>query len=188
MPLTKVKSLGITDGAVIGADIADGSVTAAKLAAGVGGKVLQVVQGTTTTIQNTSSTSFTDVLNGASTWETSITPATSGNKILVMPTIKIGGGFGGTSESRATIITQMKIGGGSYSDFITESAQNSGSYDYGGSGILVYVYYGLTKLYTTSSTSTHTFKFRVKTEGGTISVNQGSGSNPSFLTLFEIAS
>jgi len=34
MPLTKVRTLGITDGAIVAADIADGTITAAKFAAG----------------------------------------------------------------------------------------------------------------------------------------------------------
>ena len=151
------------------------------------GQIIQVVQGTTTTSTSTSSGSFTDVLDGASTWETSITPTKAGNKILVMPTIKIGAGFGVNSEQRGTIITQMKIGAGSYADFIAEGAQNTGSYDYGGGGVGVYVFYGLTKLYTTSSTSAHTFKFRIKVSGGTTAVNQGAGDVPAFITLFEIA-
>ena len=187
MPLTKIQSLGITDGTIVNADINASAAIAGTKISGSFGKVLQVVQGTTTTSTSTSSGSFTDVLDGASTWETSITPTASGNKILVMPTIKIGAGFGVNSEQRGTIITQMKIGAGSYADFIAEGTQNTGSYDYGGGGVGVYVFYNLTKLYTTSSTSVHTFKFRIKVSGGTTIVNQGADV-PAFITLFEIAS
>ncbi len=50
MPLTKIKSLGITDG----------TITSADLAAGVGGKVLQVVNVDYSTITNSSSGTYSD--------------------------------------------------------------------------------------------------------------------------------
>ena len=58
----------------------DGSVTAADLAAGAGGKILQVVSTTKTDTASTTSTSAT-AISGLSA---SITPAASGNKILVI--------------------------------------------------------------------------------------------------------
>ena len=156
------------------------------LPAGLGGKVIQMVHDTTTTQTSTSSTSYTDVLKGGSTWETSITPTTAGNKILVMPTIKVGAGFGSNAECRSTIITQIKVGAGSYSTFIDEPAQNLGHYDYGGGGAGVggYNFYSMAKVYTTSSTDTVTIKFQVKVSGLTVSVNS-NGSN-GMITLFEI--
>jgi hypothetical protein len=70
MPLTKIKSLGITDG----------TITSADLAAGVGGKVLQVVSTTKTdTFSVAGTTSLTDI-TGLSV---SITPSSSSNKILI---------------------------------------------------------------------------------------------------------
>jgi len=87
MPLTRVRTLGITDGAIVAADIADGTITAAKLASGVGGKVLQVVQTTKTDTFTSTSTSFTDV-TGLSV---SITPSSASNKILVLAQISYGG-------------------------------------------------------------------------------------------------
>jgi hypothetical protein len=79
MPLTKIQSLGITDGAIVAADIASGAITAAKLASGVGGKVLQVVQGTTTTQTESSSATLADT-----TLTASITPSSASNKVLVI--------------------------------------------------------------------------------------------------------
>jgi hypothetical protein len=88
MPLTRIKSLGITDGTIVAGDIASGAITAAKLASGVGGKVLQVVSTTKTDRFNASSTTtFTDI-TGLSV---SITPSASANKILVICSIAGGG-------------------------------------------------------------------------------------------------
>jgi hypothetical protein len=78
MPLTRIQSLGITDGTIAAADIASGAITAAKLASGVGGKVLQVVQGTQQT--DVSSSSSTEVSTGLTA---SITPSSASNKILI---------------------------------------------------------------------------------------------------------
>jgi len=75
-PLT---SSDITDGIIVTADIADAQITSAKLASGVGGKVLQVVTGTSTDYTSTSSTGFV-----ATSLTVSITPSSSSNKILVI--------------------------------------------------------------------------------------------------------
>jgi hypothetical protein len=70
MPLTRIKSLGITDG----------TITAADFASGVGGKVLQVVSTTKTdTFSVAGTTSLVDV-TGLSV---SITPSSASNKILI---------------------------------------------------------------------------------------------------------
>ena len=83
MPLTKIQSLGITDGTIVAGDIASGAITAAKLASGVGGKVLQVITATDSTSRSTSSTSF---VTGSNTLSVSITPAASANKVFVICT------------------------------------------------------------------------------------------------------
>ncbi len=75
MPLTRIKSLGITDG----------TITAADFAAGVGGKVLQVVQGTKTDTASVTATTYTSL--GLSV---SITPSSTSSKILVLVNAKIG--------------------------------------------------------------------------------------------------
>jgi hypothetical protein len=85
MPLTKIQSLGITDGTIVAGDIASGAITAAKLASGVGGKVLQVVSSFKSDTASTSSTSFASL--GLSV---SITPSSASNKILILTDAKIG--------------------------------------------------------------------------------------------------
>ena len=66
-------------------DITDGIITTAKLAAGVGGKVLQVIQGTELGSETSiSSSSFTDAGISAS-----ITPSSTSSKILISVTFHV---------------------------------------------------------------------------------------------------
>ena len=77
--LGNVLDLGTpSDGTVTTAKLADDAVTAAKLASGVGGKILQVVQGTKTDTASLGS-GFADTGLTAS-----ITPASTSNKVLVI--------------------------------------------------------------------------------------------------------
>jgi hypothetical protein len=97
-PLT---SADITDGIITGNDIASTFNLTGKtvtLPAGTGGKVLQVVQATTATSSETSSTSF--VTTGLSA---SITPSSTSNKILVMCS------FAGGNNNGATYVELQHI-------------------------------------------------------------------------------
>jgi hypothetical protein len=86
MPLTKIQSLGITDGTIVNADINASAAIAGTKLTGVG-KVLQVVQTVKTDTFSTTSSTFTDV-TGLSV---SITPSSASNKILVLAQISYGG-------------------------------------------------------------------------------------------------
>ena len=78
MPLTKIQSLGITDGTIVNADInASAAIVSTKLS-GVG-KVLQVVSANTTSSTTNTSTNYT-----ATSLTASITPSSTSSKILVM--------------------------------------------------------------------------------------------------------
>jgi len=86
MPLTKIQSLGITDGTIVNADInASAAIAGTKLGAG---SVLQVVSTNKTDTFASSSigNSFVDV-TGLSV---SITPSSASNKILILATINHG--------------------------------------------------------------------------------------------------
>jgi hypothetical protein len=86
MPLTKIQSLGITDGTIVNADInASAAIAGTKLSGA--GKVLQVVSTAKTDTFTLSSATFTDV-TGLSV---SITPSSASNKILVLVQISYGG-------------------------------------------------------------------------------------------------
>jgi hypothetical protein len=108
MPLTKIQSLGITDGTIVNADINASAAIAGTKISGAG-KVLQVVQTHKTDSFNTSSTSFTDI-TGLSA---SITPSSASNKILVMCHIGIFMANGdGVSGAVALIRGSTNIAGG----------------------------------------------------------------------------
>lgn len=78
MPIT-INGSGTLTGISAGG-LPDGIITSAELAAGVGGKILQVVQAVKSDTFSTTSSSFTDV-TGLSA---SITPASASNKVLVI--------------------------------------------------------------------------------------------------------
>ncbi|MDA7677525.1 hypothetical protein N8561_01405 [bacterium] len=69
-------------------DLEDGIITSAKLAAGVGGKVLQVVQ---TVKTDTTSQSSASTWNDISGMSVSITPTSTSNKVLIIPDLALGG-------------------------------------------------------------------------------------------------
>jgi len=77
MPIT-INGSGTVTGISVGG-LPDGIVDSGTLASGVGGKILQVVEGSSTTEVEVTSTSLTD--SGLSA---TITPASSSNKILVL--------------------------------------------------------------------------------------------------------
>jgi hypothetical protein len=77
MPIT-INGSGTITGLNVGG-LPDGTVDADTLASGAGGKILQVVEGSSTTQVEVTSTSLTD--SGLSA---TITPASSSNKILVL--------------------------------------------------------------------------------------------------------
>jgi hypothetical protein len=81
MPLTKIQSLGITDGTIVNADInASAAIAGTKLSAGA---VLQVVNATDSTVRTTSSASYVTASN---TLSVSITPSSASNKIFIITT------------------------------------------------------------------------------------------------------
>jgi hypothetical protein len=78
MALTKIQSLGITDGTIVNDDINASAAIAGTKLTGVG-KVLQVVSANTTSSTTNTSTNYT-----ATSLTASITPSSASNKILVM--------------------------------------------------------------------------------------------------------
>ena len=173
MPLTKIQSLGITDGTIVAGDIASGAITAAKLASGVGGKVLQVVNADTGTQVNTTSTSFVDTNLTAS-----ITPSSASNKILVIINQSCG-----KNNSDVWCVFQIlrgatQIGGNPSGESIGYTANS----DYNFMGMA----YNVNFLDTPSTTSSVTYKTQFKTQGSNGARVQPDGCK-SFITLIEIA-
>ena len=84
MPLTRIKSLGITDGTITGDDINSTFNLTGKtvtLPSGTGGKVLQVITATDSTERSTTSSSYVTASN---TLSVTITPSSTSNKILIL--------------------------------------------------------------------------------------------------------
>lgn len=78
MSIVRIKSLGITDGTIVNADIATAAAIATtKLGTGA---VLQVVTATDSTSRSTTSTSY---VTGSNTLSVTITPSSASNKIFI---------------------------------------------------------------------------------------------------------
>jgi hypothetical protein len=148
--------------------VASGSIQAADLASGVGGKVLQVVTATDSTQRTTSSTTFVTASN---TLSVSITPSSSSNNVFVLVT---NGGQGDGSVGRYTIYrNSTNLGNG-----------NSGMYSSGGnegsSNTTISI------LDTPATTSTITYQVYLRSEGGNTAYSS-FGNVKASITAFEIA-
>jgi len=182
MALTKIQSLGITDGTIVNADInASAAIAGTKLSGA--GKVLQVVSTTKTDSFNSSSTSLVDI-TGLSV---SITPSSASNKILVF------GSIASNTVNGAIIHFQLVRGS-------TEIAKGTNAYTYVGT-IGTYMEGSSTNYNiannsfhfydSPSSTSSTTYKIQTKNNtGGTTYINNRGTNDSSFIstiTVVEIA-
>jgi hypothetical protein len=169
MPLTKIQSLGITDGTIVNADInASAAIDGTKLT-GVG-KVLQVVTATDSSSLSSSSASYVDTGLTAS-----ITPSSASNKILVLVSM---GTLGSDSDNNAGATIGLIRGA-------TELAYSAGL---GAHPTITFIYTaGVSFAYldSPSTTSSTTYKTQFKTSSGTGFVID-SGSIAS-IVLLEIA-
>jgi len=190
MPLTRIQSLGITDGTIVAADIASGAITSAKLASGVGGKVLQVVSTTKTDTfsANAASPSFTDV-TGLSV---SITPSSASNKILVLASYNLSANSNDFQYSRLVRdSTAVFIGDASTSRVLASNMSQENSNNTGVSASINVMF-----LDSPSTTSSTTYKIQACTTGTTVYVNRSGrdsastvsdGRFASSITVMEIA-
>ena len=135
--------------------------------AGGGGKVLQVVEGTTSTAANSSSASYADTNLTAT-----ITPSAATSKVLVIVS------QGGCGKSAANLYMNLRLMRGA-----TQIAINQNFYT--GTSIEQKNEVSMLKLDSPSTTSATTYKtqFNSVTGAGTISVN---GDSDSSIVLMEI--
>ena len=164
-----------SDTTVTTAKIADGAVTAAKLASGTGGKVLQVVSATISTTASSTSASYADTGLTAS-----ITPSSTSNKILVLIQQN------GVAKQSANTAVNIKILRDSTEIGGTDAGKNIGytsstAHNFIGNG------FSCSVLDAPSSTSALTYKTQfLNTNGaGTVYVQVDSGT--SYITLMEIS-
>jgi|LakMenE01Jun11ns_1017448.scaffolds.fasta_scaffold9452538_2 hypothetical protein len=118
MPLTRIQSLGITDGTIVNADInANAAIAGTKLSGA--GKLLQVVTGTYTSSGSSTSSSFVDTGAGAF----SITPTSASSKILVDFGCSPHANTSSASNTsmRGVFTIYRDINGGGYSNLATST-------------------------------------------------------------------
>jgi hypothetical protein len=173
MPLTKIQSLGITDGTIAAADIASGAITAAKLAAGVGGKVLQVVSSSVTVNDTTTSDTFQ-----TSSLSASITPSSTSNKVFVIVSSRAGCSIGDRGPRYAIFRGSTNI---------TGSTSTEGMSVFQANGQTIQPL-SITVLDSPSTTSSTTYSLRWRAQDGTSETNYcNSATGKSTITLLEIA-
>jgi len=166
----------ITDGSVVAADLAstlDLSGKTVTLPAGVGGKILQVVQGLHTTQFTTTSGTYVDVTG----FNATITPTSASSKILVMVTAL----SGHNAAAQAVGIRLLRD-----STEITLLA-SSGGY-LAGATFLNEIGFGTNYLDSPATTSAVTYKIQMLSSvaGNTVYMSSGS-TTQSTITLMEIA-
>jgi hypothetical protein len=167
MPLTKIQSLGITDGTIVNADInASAAIAGTKLSGA--GKVLQVVQNTFTSsgapsLTATSFTAFDSVT-------ASITPSSASNKVLILLATNVYAPSGGTLF---LTIAKGSTNLGGTKGFSQKSTANWGS------ATMVY-------LDSPSTTSSTTYNLYARVDSGEGFMYGDSGS-VNTITLIEIA-
>ena len=156
-------------------DFSSGSIT---LPAGVGGKVLQVVQNYEAGVNaNLTTTSTAYVASGI---QASITPTASGNLILVNYSCTVVDSQGNVIRS----IMYQKIGAGSFAPMTDAGEYQVGlSYD----TFNRYAPFIFNGSYTTTSTDTLTFEPYVRNTDGTTAVRYAHAESSYALTLTEIA-
>jgi hypothetical protein len=164
MPLTKIQSLGITDGTIVNADInASAAIANTKLSAGA---VLQVVSATDSTQRNIAGSTF---ITGSNTLSVSITPSSASNKIFIITTGTVQAGNNGND----TILT------------IFRGATNLGNGNNGmGQFYNNYTPFAMSYLDSPSTTSATTYQVYARVLGGTNSINTNGATGS--LTAFEI--
>ena len=155
------------------------------------GKLLQVVNNSTTYGQQLTSTTYADVQSSSGTvWETAITPSATSSKILVQSSLNIYTASSGDStiqENRFNYKGLYKVGSGSYSAYATE--EYYGFYYYQGAQKAILAPNTLTfsKLITPNTTSALTFKYQFAAYSANGTKVELGNSKSSTITLSEIA-
>ena len=166
MPLTKIQSLGITDGTIVNADINASAAIAGTKISGSFGKVLQVVTATDSTQRSLTSTSFVTASN---TLSVSITPSSASNKIFVIASNCM------LSDFAYTIFATIYRGATNLGTANGISQASGNKWDSSSLSILD----------SPSTTSATTYQVYYRVDSGTGYIN-GDGTKTS-ITAFEIA-
>jgi len=183
MPLTKIQSLGITDGTIVNADInASAAIAGTKLSGA--GKVLQVVQSSQSSVVSLTSTSYTDTgLSGT------ITPTSATSKIYIITFAQFG--IPATSSGDDHFIRLLRgstvIGGAGNvdTDAICMVNESGGQYE------SRYITINYLDSPNTTSATTYKLQFRNRNASKQAYFNRRGGddlqSGNSYITLIEVA-
>jgi len=164
-----VQTVNPPNGSVGTSQLANGAVTSAKLASGVGGKLLQVVTATDDTERTTTSTTF---VTGSNTLSVSITPSSSSNKIFVIANHDLNNNTNRVNTFATIYRDSTNLGnsnGLSAIHIVDTDNKVHTSYSY---------------LDSPSSTSALTYQVYFKCSSGTASLNKSARGT---ITAFEIA-
>jgi hypothetical protein len=175
MPLTKIQSLGITDGTIVNADInASAAIAGTKLSGA--GKVLQIVNASTQTQTSSTSGTYADT-----TLTASITPSSASNKVLILINQNVGKGNADNYLALQLLRGATAIGGSG--DIAGNVGYTSSSnYNYIGTG------FSCSFLDSPNTTSSTTYKTQFNRQGsGSTNVTVQQDSGASYITLIEIA-
>ena len=159
---------GLPDGTVDADTLASNAVTSAKLASGVGGKILQKVHQQSTTSQTQSGAGKLDVLT------LSITPASSSNQILLLAQLSALM----TPSSKATSGVYIYRGGSSGS-----GTNVSHSISWSTDGNDTYANHGLAIIDTPNTTSATTYHLTLARQSGDTSSVSTDGYTYSLIAL-----
>jgi len=146
------------------------------LPAGVGGKVLQVVQGTTTTVTAITSTSYVDTNLTAS-----ITPSSASNKILVITSSLVDARSTGTQSGAdiSLVRNATTLFSGTGEGLFINAASASGF-------TIIVGHLCVNYLDEPSTTSSVTYKIQGRANGSGNTATFQQNSHASFITLMEI--
>lgn len=161
--LTGISAGGLPDGVITTDDIAAAAVTSAKLAAGAGGKILQVVETSYTTSSSTISvipldSTIPQNTEGTQILSASITPSSSSNKLLIEVSLP----FVDASTSLAIFVALFQD---STANALAGGMSVPASLDY--SEAISFTHY-----MTAGTTSSTTFKVRYGPNAGTAYINR----------------
>ena len=166
MPLTKIQSLGITDGTIVNADInASAAIAGTKLSGA--GKLLQSVTATITADQSTSSTSYVDATN----LSVSITPSSASNKVLILFT----GTFQNNTSTQNSYLTILRGA--------TNLATTNDYFILNSAGSRIIAGSSASYVDSPNTTSSTTYKIQIKAESGSTAIIFANST----ITALEIA-
>jgi hypothetical protein len=181
MALSKIDAANFLDGTIPDTNINNASLdNVTGLPAGVGGKVLQVVEGSTTTQVAIASTSYTDTGITAS-----ITPSSASSKILVSVTIQ----FTAYRDNNASLRSYVNLVRGATQ--VYESPEALGSQVGTGTSGYQQIWGTIPLIYLDSPSSTSSVTYKVQAKNYNTTNNRqlkvSTSSSRSTITLTEVS-